>query len=109
MIHVGEAGQGQELTVAIGELVELALPESPSTGYRWAIQDSSGDVWTLRDDTFQSLPGGIGQGGIRRWQFEAVRPGRAAIALHYRRPWETDVAPARAFTLGLRVVPATSA
>jgi inhibitor of cysteine peptidase len=104
--QIGEAENGQTIAIPVGELLEIALPESPSTGYGWQLRAAETAHYVLRGDTYEGLPGGIGQGGTHRWQFAALQPGLDTIALEYRRPWETSRPPARTYTVTLQILPA---
>jgi inhibitor of cysteine peptidase len=108
MRQISAAENGQTLVVPAGELLELALPENPGTGFAWQLRAADTAHYALRSDTFEGLPGGIGQGGIRHWQFATLQPGRDSIELQYRRPWETNQAPARTYTVNLHILPAGS-
>jgi len=48
--------------------------------------------------------GAVGSGGVEAWSFQASQSGRQELRFEYRRPWERDVAAARAlhYTIAVR-------
>jgi inhibitor of cysteine peptidase len=98
MIVVDEHSDGQAVELAIGQEVEVALPENPTTGYRWRLESSGEPACAGAGDAFEPPdPPTPGRGGTHRWRFRAERAGRGTIALALRRAWERPGAPARTF------------
>jgi inhibitor of cysteine peptidase len=97
--RLDEQANGQDLTVSVGESIELTLQETPTTGYRWNVVSSGAPVTELVQDQFQSPAIGAGQAGAHLWVFQVREPGHACIELHYARPWELVADPAKTFTL----------
>lgn len=90
-------GDPAAYVVAPGESFEIRLAANPTTGFAWELgAPLDGDVVRSVATTYAPKEGGaVGAGGISRWTFEGVGPGRTSIVLVYRRPWEPEVAPAR--------------
>ena len=104
MVQVDQSYNGHEVTLAVGQVMELSLHENPTTGFRWDLKTKAEPECELVASTFDPPPGERpGNGGIRRWQFRAVHPGSGEIELEYRRPWEKDAAPAKVYKLDVRV------
>jgi inhibitor of cysteine peptidase len=103
MLQIAQDENGREVTLAVGEVVELSLPENRTTGFHWELKAKGGPVCELVKDEFEPSVGPTGSGGIHRWQFKAVRAGSGEIELHYRRPWEQNAAPARTYQVSVRV------
>jgi inhibitor of cysteine peptidase len=103
MMHVDQSYNGREVTLAVGQVLELALSENRTTGFRWDLKTKAEPACELVESTFNPPVGHRGNGGIHRWQFRAVQSGGGEIELEYRRPWEKDAAPARVYKLGVRV------
>jgi len=104
IMHVGQSENGQEVTLALGQVLELALSENPTTGFRWDLKSKAGPACELAEDSFAPPGGPPGNGGIHRWRFRAVHPGNGEIELEYRRPWRKDAAPAKVYKLSVRVI-----
>lgn len=102
MMHVDQSYNGREVTLTMGQVLELALSENPTAGFRWDLKTKAEPACELVESNFK--PGErLGNGGIHRWQFRAVQSGSGEIELEYRRQWEKDAAPAKVYKLGVRV------
>ena len=65
-ITLTEADKGKTIAVQQGTEVLIRLNENPTTGYRWAIDQSDDAVLPLQSSNFASTPGAaVGAGGAR--------------------------------------------
>jgi inhibitor of cysteine peptidase len=108
MLHADESYNGQTVSLAVGDSIDLALAENPTTGYRWrlvqgATKADNAACPCVKDDFEPGRTGVAGQGGTHRWEFKAAEPGDCAIKLEYRRSWEKDTEPERTFRIQLEV------
>ena len=78
------------LQLHVGQPLTVSLPSNPTTGYRWAIQDSAGGV-------LRSL------GGQSTWRFQAIAAGNGRLRLTYQQPWEPEAEPAQTFDCAITV------
>lgn len=98
-----EADDGRTVCLQPREELLITLPANPTTGYRWEAAEPGGNPAVeliavgFRPSTAPS--GIIGAGGVERFRVRLLKPGRFAVTLHYRRPWEKDRAPAEVFRL----------
>ena len=77
----------------VGQQLILSLPSNPTTGYRWAIQDSAGGVLRSLGPEVYSTPDDdavIGAAGHSTWRFQAAASGEATLRLAYQRTWEPE-------------------
>lgn len=99
--------------------VHLYLPESPTTGYIWTIQDDG--IADLRNpdaapamrehvhlawvvDDFEPESGSLfGSSGVRHFVFRVIRPGTHRLFLAHHRPWDTKEQPVETFTAHLEI------
>lgn len=84
----------------------LSLPSNPTTGYRWAIQDSAGGVLrSLGPEVYNSSDDGqlLGSGGHSTWRFEAFAAGTGRLRLTSQQPWEPEAEPAQTFDCPITV------
>ena len=102
MHRLTESDNGGELSVAVGDAIEIALPENPGTGYRWIVRAGGEPCLSLESERFERVGSMPGRGGVHHWTFKTVAAGSAAIEMSYVRPWEKNVPPARSFTIKLR-------
>jgi len=88
-----------EVVLAGGQELGVELRSNVTTGYRWELVPPVPDVLTVTEaGTYSAAPGSearVGAGGTTLFVFRAVRPGSGVVNLAYRRPWETEVPPAR--------------
>ncbi len=103
MLRVDQSRDNTEAVLAVGQTLEIALLENPTTGFRWELKASAEPICVPRGNTFDRPSAGIGKSGTRRWRFEAIRAGVGRIELVYRRAWEQDKPPAQTFQLAVRV------
>jgi Zn-dependent peptidase ImmA (M78 family)/predicted secreted protein len=124
---------GKTLYPKVEDVLHVALPETPSTGYVWSVDDPEIiDATQLNDearanppDAFLSMEGSsfegsgsdqgspnwqdgplrFGTGGTRHLVFRALRPGEFTLRLQKRRPWER-ASDAETFAVDLRILQA---
>lgn len=89
-----------------GQNLIVSLPSNPTTGYRWAIQDSAGGVLhSLGPEVYSSSDNGqlLGSGGQSTWRFQAFAAGNGRLRLTYQQPWEPEAEPAQTFDCPITV------
>jgi len=80
-----------EIRLSVGRKETIVLPENPSTGYTWKIDQEGSDnlsILAIVDQGHKrgaSMPGAPGQ---HRWSLRAQATGHAILQLVYQRPWE---------------------
>jgi inhibitor of cysteine peptidase len=91
---------GQSVILARKQELIVALDANPTTGYGWSVNMSvagvldavGGPVHTQR----QGDPRLVGAGGVTTYRFRAVdATGKTRLVFTYRRPWETNLPPAK--------------
>lgn len=90
-LSITEADKGKTLEVRRDDLIVVRLPENPTTGYRWALDEDQHEILFLEKSEF-SLPKSpkVGGGGTRIFTFRAKRAGTAQIRLKNWRDWEGE-------------------
>jgi inhibitor of cysteine peptidase len=106
-IELTEDDDGRTIKLRPGDVIVLRLAEVAGAGYSWQPQGSGEGVLTQTASSVLSASelGGASQRVLR---FEAAGPGRAAVELAYRRPWETPSAAERRFRLQVEVEAASA-
>ena len=124
---LAQEDKGRHLHTRVNDEISIALPETPSSGYRWSVVspeifdvsqkiaagidkvtakallagESTPDVYlALLGDDFEGASSQhelIGAGGHRYLNFRIVKPGSFAITLHLVRPWQVEATPADTF------------
>jgi inhibitor of cysteine peptidase len=101
MLQVDERQNGRRVELAVGEELEVVLPENPTTGFRWRLQEDGAPACALIEDRPGNAPGPPGRAVSHAWLFRAARQGDVQIELALGRQWEPR--PARSFHLDVHV------
>ena len=82
-----------------GELLMVALPGNPTTGYEWAPAEEPGFLERVPGVDYLPEPASapVGAGGTFFFRYRAQAPGEGVLRFAYQRPWEE--APAQTFSL----------
>ena len=97
---------GEEYFLLRGEPFRLILPENPTTGYMWIIEEpTSENIVLVRQEYFPRNFGFpiMGGGGFRNMIFETLEEGRAELVIRLRRPWSPEEEFVDLFTLYLEI------
>ncbi|VVM73683.1 hypothetical protein PS645_01896 [Pseudomonas fluorescens] len=89
-----------------GQNLILTLPSNPTTGYRWAIQDSAGGVLhALGPEVYRNPEdaGVVGAAGVSTWRFQAFASGNGRLRLTSQQPWAPEVLPVETFDCAISV------
>jgi inhibitor of cysteine peptidase len=96
-----EAQNGGRVSMAIGDILILRLPENPTTGFRWSFKISDNLIQT--NDNFITASTGTGAGGMRCLRFSVQAIGVGCIEATLHRIWETGTAPQAIFNVKIDV------
>jgi inhibitor of cysteine peptidase len=88
---------GSDIFLVQGDLLQVKLPSTPSTGYSWTISGNAPSVLRPTGDPKYDPPakGSPGAAGTQTFEFRVVGGGGAFLDLVYRRGFEKDAPPAR--------------
>lgn len=90
----------------LGERLAVKLPENPSTGYAWAVDESDGRLLTLESTAYDApLEGSIGARGRRVFIFSARQAGDVVLKFKYWRFWDGDASVTERYQVTLKLVP----
>jgi len=106
--NVDASYAGQEVEVALGESLVLALESNRTTGFQWALVENSdqtalqhaGHKYVPYENTDPPLPG---VGGKELWTFKALKKGKSTISMEYSQPWEGGEKAAETFVMTVLV------
>ncbi len=108
-IVLDKKANGTTVAAAVGQRIVIRLRGNPTTGYSWAVKKLEGEaieqVGKAKYEMDKGSRGRVGAGGTFTFTFQAVKLGKAALTLAYRRPWEKKKPPAKTFTLAVEVKP----
>jgi inhibitor of cysteine peptidase len=88
-MHLSYEDSGTTQRVGTGDHVTVALPERPTTGYRWRAEF---DPLVLRqiDDQYEGDTRPVGAAGTRTFTFEVLRPAATTLRFVEGRAWESS-------------------
>jgi inhibitor of cysteine peptidase len=72
---------GGHVAVRVGDEIDVVLPETPSTGYRWRL-DGGSDTLSLLSNQYVVEDARPGRAGMHTWRFRAARKGQDDLRLH---------------------------
>ena len=103
-VTLTQADNGRSVEVRPGTTIVIQLAENPTTGFRWAVdQTDERTVTIVRVDYTTAAGGGIGGGGTRSFTLKAEHPGIMQLRLKLWRDWEGESSIVERFTVTIRV------
>ena len=100
------ADNNRTAELRVGERLKVRLPENPTTGFTWAIDETNSRLLALDGTEFtEPTEGSIGARGQRIFTFTTLQPGEVALKLKYWRFWEGDGSTTERYAITLKIVP----
>jgi inhibitor of cysteine peptidase len=88
-ITVTKEQGGREITLKVGNILQIELPGQSGTGYSWAVEEACAPYLKLVDQATRQLKKDLPGGPVMHiWRFKAEKPGVCKIKMAYYRPWE---------------------
>jgi inhibitor of cysteine peptidase len=105
IITLTEGDHGRTVSVRRGDVVEVSLPENPTTGFRGADEGLEGAGVSLLSAALLPSPAnaGLGHGGVRVFRFATGNAGSVQLRLKRWREWEGEGSIAARFDVTLNV------
>lgn len=106
MLVVTRADNNRAAELRVGERLAVKLPENPSTGYAWAIDENENRLLALESTAYDApTEGSIGARGRRVFIFSARQAGDVVLKLKYWRFWDGDASVTERYQVTLKLVP----
>jgi len=97
-IEIHEGNAKDRHGASVGDHVVIRLAETPTSGFRWQLDEYDPAVLQPAGDEFApATDARTGGGGIREFRFLVRTADRSKVALSLRRAWETESAGAQQF------------
>jgi len=97
-IEVGEGNAKERHRASPGDHVVIRLPETPTSGYRWQLDEHDTAVLQPAGDEFTpAADAQTGGGGTREFRFVVASAASSDVSLSLRRAWETGKTAAQHF------------
>jgi len=93
---------GETITLAVGEEIQIKLNGNVTTGYEWSILSVDETILAANGEadykTDSNSANRVGAGGEFTFTFTAQNAGETQLELGYQRPWENEP-PIETYTL----------
>ena len=104
---ITEEYYGGSIKLDVSDVVEIRLESNPTTGYSWFLEDAvDNNIVLITGPEFiesKEEKDIIGAGGHEIFTVKALSKGKASILLNYKRPWEEEEEPIKAFEVTISV------
>jgi predicted secreted protein len=105
-VKLSKGDNGKEITIKIGDVLQIELERSGGTGYEWYLDRSYEKYFELmREDTeTRQSRGLVGTPVVRTWKLRAVEQGKTDIRLSLYREWEGKDKAVETFRIKVRIL-----
>ena len=105
VVKLSREDNGKLIELRKGDMMIVSLQETPTTGYRWAVDNIDEEILQLQDEGFRIAPeAGVGGRGTRTFSFRAITAGSANLKLKLRREWLGDASITERYSLTINVL-----
>ena len=106
-VQLTDANNGGQVTVKVGQTINLRLEANPSTGFGWEVSQVDTKLLAQEGDknyapASQNKPV-AGGGGWEVFRFAVQQKGETTLKLIYHRSWEKGVEPAKTFEVKIQI------
>jgi inhibitor of cysteine peptidase len=86
---ITEVDRGKTFEIQLGNLIVIQLPENPTTGFRWKVQEINSQLLSVQRSNYSiSSDSGVGGGGTRTFVLTTLREGFTKVVLKLSQEWE---------------------
>ncbi len=105
-VKVGKGDNGKQITIKIGDVLQIELQRSGGTGYEWYLDQSYKRYFELlgEETVARRSENLVGTPVVRRWKLRAAEGGEAGIQLLLYRKWEGKDKAVETFRIGVRIL-----
>lgn len=103
-IIIDQGDNNKTFDAKTGDLITVALKETPTTGYRWEVDGIDEKIIFMENSHYsKSSNSDIGGGGTRTFNFRAHSSGKAKVQLSLKREWEKETSPTDQFVVFIQI------
>jgi predicted secreted protein len=102
-VTLTEAEDGAHVTVRIGDVISVSLPENSAAGYRWTLAALDETRIDVKSHGYQATSDAVGSAGMAVWKLSPRRAGPTRLELVKSRSWEPAPAASQRFAVHLDV------
>ena len=89
-VKLTDDSNGSDVSLHVGQTFTVALPETPTTGYRWIFAKNGSPICSLLGDSFQPRTHLLGSPGLHEWHFRVDAAGTATVEMRLTRKWDSN-------------------
>lgn len=103
--QVTEAQNDGEITLKVGDTLQISLAGNITTGFAWEIAENNTNILAGQGEIkyLQEKTNKAGSGGTFVFTFKAINAGGTIIKIIYHRSFEKNVTPVKEFRLHVNV------
>lgn len=106
-LELTQQDNGREITVKIGDIIQIELKSFGSAGYMWKFDNfNTNYLELLQEETKRTTKerGITGAPVFKIWKLKAKKKGNITISLYYYRGWESKHNAKDSFTIQLTIL-----
>jgi inhibitor of cysteine peptidase len=104
VLKLGREDNGKSIILHRDDVIRVSLEETPTTGYRWTVDNVDEKILELQNEGFHIAPkAGIGGSGTRTFSFRAITTGSVNLELKLRREWLGGTSITERYSLTIKV------
>jgi predicted secreted protein len=105
-VKLSKGDNGKEISIKMGDILQIELKRSGSTGYEWYLDKSYEKCFELVKEDIETgqSEGLVGTPVVRRWKLRAAKGGETDICLFLYRVWEGKDKAVETFRIRVRIL-----
>jgi inhibitor of cysteine peptidase len=105
VLKLSREDNGKLIELHQGDVIIVSLQETPTTGYRWAVESIDEKILELQNEGFHIAPkAGLGGSGTRTFSFRAITVGSVNLKLKLWREWLGGASITERYSLTIKVL-----
>ena len=105
VLKLSREDSGKLIELRQDDVIIVSLQETPTTGYRWTVENIDEKILELQNEGFHIAPkAGLGGSGTRTFSFRAITMGSVNLKLKLWREWLGDSSITERYSLTIKVV-----
>jgi inhibitor of cysteine peptidase len=105
VLKLSREDNGKLIKLRQDDAIIVSLQETPTTGYRWAVDNTDETILELQSEGFRTVPeAGLGGSGTRTLSFRAIKAGSVNLKLKLWREWAGEASITERYSLTINVL-----
>jgi inhibitor of cysteine peptidase len=96
---------GKSFSASLGNTIVIKIPENPTTGFRWELEEFDNSALEMQASDFSSKSTILtGSGGEKSFTIKTKQIGQTSISLKLWRDWEGDSSVIERYEVNIEVL-----